>query len=89
VAAAGVPRPAANAMIQRITKLGWLVVELASMLVVLCVLLNLILGKDAGGFIASVAGNALDFLQKMPSGTVLGVFLILVLYWTVRRREAR
>jgi NhaP-type Na+/H+ or K+/H+ antiporter len=76
-------------MIQRITKIGWLVVELASMLVVLCVLLNLILGKDAGGFIASVAGNALDFLQKIPSGTVLGVFLILVLYWTFRRRETR
>jgi hypothetical protein len=82
-------RPAANVMIQRITKLGWLVIELAFMLVVLCILLSLILGKDAGGFISSVAGNALDFLQKVPSGTVLGVFLILVLYWTYRRREPR
>jgi len=75
-------------MIKRITKIGWLVIELAFMLVVLCVLLNLILGKDAGGFVASVAGNTLDFLQKVPSGTALGVFLILVLYWTYRRREA-
>jgi uncharacterized membrane protein len=75
-------------MIQRITRLGWLVVELAFMLVVLCVLLSLILGKDAGSFVASVAGNTLDLLQKVPSGTVLGIFLILVLYWTFRRRDA-
>lgn len=73
-------------MIQRITKVGWLVIELAFMLVVLCVLLSLILGKDSGGFVSSVAGNTLDLLQKVPSGTVLGIFLILVLYWTFRRR---
>jgi uncharacterized membrane protein len=76
-------------MIQKITKLGWLVIELAFMLVVLCVLFSFILGKDAGGFVSSVAGNVLDFLQKVPSGTVLGIFLILVLYWTYRRREPR
>jgi hypothetical protein len=76
-------------MIQKITKLGWLVIELAFMLVVLCVLLNLILGKDGGGFVSSVAANTLDLLQKVPPGTVLGVFLILVLYWTFRRKEAR
>jgi hypothetical protein len=77
------------AMIQKITKLGWLAVEFAFVLVVLCVLLSLILGKEGGGFIVSVAANTLDLLQKVPSGTVLGVFLILVLYWTFRRREAR
>jgi uncharacterized membrane protein len=76
-------------MIQKLTKLGWLVVELAFMLVVLCVLLSLILGKDGGAFVSSVAANTLDLLQKVPSGTALGVFLILVLYWTFRRREVR
>jgi hypothetical protein len=76
-------------MIQKITKLGWLVIELAFMLVVLCVLLSLILGKDGGGFVSSVAANTLDLLQKVPPGTVLGVFLVLVLYWTFRRKEAR
>ena len=75
-------------MMQKITRLGWLVTELAFMLVVLCVLLSLILGRDGGAFISSVAANTLDLLQKVPSGTVLGVFLILVLYWTFRRKEA-
>jgi hypothetical protein len=76
-------------MIQKITKLGWLVIELAFMLVVLCVLLSLILGKDGGGFVSSVAANTLDLLQRVPPGTVLGVFLILGLYWTFRRKDAR
>jgi hypothetical protein len=76
-------------MIEKITRLGWLVIELAFMLVVLCVLLSLILGKDGGGFVSSVAANTLDLVQKVPPGTVLGVFLILVLYWTFKRREAR
>ena len=76
-------------MIQKITKFGWLAIELVFMLVILCVLLNLILGKESGGFISSVAANALDFLQKVPSGTVLGIFLILVLYWMVKSKELR
>ncbi len=78
-------------MIQKLTKLGWLVIELGFMLVILCVLLNIILGKDSGGFVSSVAANALDFLQKVPSGTILGIFLIviLVLYWTVKSKESR
>jgi hypothetical protein len=76
-------------MIEKITKFGWLVIELAFMLVVLCVLLSLVLGKESGVFISSVAANTLDLLQKVPSGTVLGVFLILVLYWTLRSRQAR
>jgi hypothetical protein len=56
---------------------------------ILCVLLHLILGKDGGGFIASVAANTTDLLQKIPSGTLLGIFLILVVYWTVRSKASR
>ena len=78
-------------MIQKLTKLGWLIIELGFMLVILCVLLHIILGKDSGGFVSSVAANALDFLQKVPSGTILGIFLIviLILYWTARSKDPR
>ena len=71
-------------MIRQITKIGWIVVEVAFLIVVLCVLLNIILGRESGGFISSVAANALDFLQKVPSGTFLGIFLILVVYWLIK-----
>jgi len=76
-------------MIEKITKYGWLAVELVFMLVVLCVLMHLILGKDSGPFISSVSANTLDFLQKVPSGTFLGIFLILVFYWAVRSKVSR
>jgi hypothetical protein len=83
------PSSSGNEMIEKIVKYGWLAVELVFMLVVLCVLLSLILGKESGGFISSVAANTLDFLQKVPSGTLLGIFLILVLYWTVKSKASR
>ena len=73
-------------MIRQITKIGWIVVEVAFLFVVLCVLLNIILGRESGGFISSVAANALDFLQKVPSGTFLGIFLILVVYWLIKSK---
>ena len=76
-------------MIEQIRKIGWLVIEAAFLLVVLCVLLNIILGKESGAFISSVAANALDFLQKVPSGTFLGIFLILVLYWVFKSKQPR
>jgi len=73
-------------MIRQITKIGWFIVEVAFLLVVLCVLLNIILGRESGGFISSVAANAMDFLQKVPSGTLLGIFLILVVYWLINSK---
>ena len=73
-------------MIRQISRIGWFIAEVALLLVVLCVLLNIILGKESGGFVSSVAANALDFLQKVPSGTFLVVFLILVVYWVIKSK---
>jgi len=73
-------------MIERIRKLGWLTVEAALLLIVLCVLLNIILGKDSGPFITSVAANTTQLLQAIPPGTFLGVILVVVLYWLIRSR---
>ncbi len=75
-------------MMRQITKFGWHVVEASLLLVILCVLLNIILGRGSGGFISSVAANALDFTQKIPAGTFLGVFLILALYWVFRSKDS-
>ncbi|MSO85410.1 MAG: hypothetical protein EXR04_05585 [Rhodospirillales bacterium] len=73
-------------MFERITKLGWRVVEAALLLVVLCVLFNIILGKESGAFISSVAANALQFIQGMPPGAFLGIVLLLAIYWIVKSR---
>jgi len=59
-------------MLLQIRKVGWLVVEAALLLVILCVLLNLLLGRDSGTFISGVATNTTAFLQAVPPGTFLG-----------------
>jgi hypothetical protein len=74
-------------MIEQIRRIGWLVVEMALLLVIICVLLNIILGADSGSFIASVAANTTQFLQSIPPGTFLGVVLIVLLYWIFRTRR--
>jgi len=74
-------------MLNRILALGWFVVEAALVLVILCVLLNIILGAEGGAFIGTVAGNATRFLQAIPPGSFLGVVLIVVLYLWYRARS--
>ncbi len=73
-------------MIEQIRKVGWLAVEVALLLVALCVLLNIILGKDSGSYVASVADNATKFLQALPPGVTLGVVMIVLLYWFAKAR---
>jgi len=75
-------------MLTQICRAGWFVVELALLLVILCVLLNLILGADSGSFIAAVAANTTNFLQRIPSGTLLGIVLVVALVWLVRQRSS-
>lgn len=74
-------------MIEQIRRIGWLVVEMALLLVIICVLLSIILGSDSGSFIGSVATNTSQFLQSIPPGTFLGVVMIVLLYWIYRTRR--
>ena len=76
-------------LLTRLRTIGWAVVEAAFLLIVLCVLLNIILGGEADSFIASVARNATDFLQRLPAGVILGVALIVMIYGLVKSRLQR
>ena len=76
-------------LLMRLRTIGWAVVEAAFLLIVLCVLLNIILGGEADSFIASVARNATDFLQRLPAGVILGVALIVMIYGLVKSRLQR
>src|SRR5262245_56806062 len=73
-------------MIERIRKIGWLAAEVGLLLIVFSILLNILLGKDGGPFIGSVAENASKFLGGLPPGVTLGIALILLLYWFVKSR---
>jgi len=70
----------------RVRTIGWAVVEAAFLLIVLCVLLNIIVGGDGDAFIATVAKNATAFLQSLPPGVLLGIVLIVALYGLLKSR---
>ena len=77
-------------ILDQIRKVGWLAVEAALLVVVLCVLLSIILGAEGGGpFISSVAANATNFLQALPPGVFVGIVLIVLLFWFVRSARTR
>ena len=70
----------------QLRRVGWAVVEAAFLLIVFCILLNIILGGEADSFISSVAGNASNFLQRLPAGVFLGIALIVMIYGLVKAR---
>jgi hypothetical protein len=75
-------------IITTIRKTGWLAVEAGLLIVILCVLLNIILGPaSSGDFVGAVATNANTFLQGLPAGTVTGLVLIFLAYWIVTRQR--
>jgi hypothetical protein len=73
-------------MFDSVLRIGWRVVETALLLIVVCVILNIILGSGSGPFIGSVAANANSFIRDVPPGTFLGVVLVVGLYWFFKAR---
>jgi nitrate reductase gamma subunit len=65
----------------------WEFVELAFLVVLALMLIFLLLGKDAGSYVVSVADNVTKFSASASSG-LLGIVIVLaILYLAMRRRE--
>ena len=73
---------------ENISRIGWRVIELALMAVVFCLLAYIVLGDMSGSFVHSVAINAIQFSQDVPTGTLVGFGLIAFLYWFLKSRRA-
>jgi hypothetical protein len=73
----------------QVRRVGWALVEAAFLLIVVCILLNIILGGEADSFISSVAGNATNFLERLPAGVFLGIALIVMIYGFLKARLQR
>jgi hypothetical protein len=73
---------------ESISRIGWRAIELALMAVIFCLLAHIILGEASGSFVHSVAINAIQFSQDVPSGTLVGFGLIVFLYWFLKARQA-
>ena len=73
----------------QIRAIGWAAIEAAFLLIVLCVLLDIVVGTQADSFVSKVAKNATAFLQSLPPGVVVGVAAVAVVYGVLRTRVTR
>ena len=73
----------------QLANIGWAAVEAAFLLIVLCLLLDIVVGPQANSFVSNVAKNATTFLQAIPSGIVVGVAAVAVLYGLLKGRMRR
>ncbi len=62
----------------------WLVIELLFQLVLVIVLIALLMGSEAGGFVASTFTNVKDFLALLNPSAV-AVAAVLYLLWRLNR----
>jgi hypothetical protein len=66
-------------------RLLWDFVEIAFLIVLSLVLLSLLLGTSAGGYVTSVAENVSAFASKASSG-LLGIVIVLAIAYLALRR---
>jgi hypothetical protein len=76
-------------MFAQLRTIGWAVIEGAFLLIVLCVLLDIVIGPQTGSFVSSVAKNATSFLQALPPGVVVGMAAVGVVYAIFKARLPR
>jgi nitrate reductase gamma subunit len=63
----------------------WAFVELAFLAVLSIILIHLLLGEGAGGYVTSVADNVTKFATAASSG-LIGVVIVLAIVYLVLRR---
>jgi hypothetical protein len=73
----------------QIRAIGWAAVEAAFLLILLCLLLDIVIGVQADSFVSKVARNATAFLQSLPPGIVVGVAALAVIYGFLKARLPR
>jgi hypothetical protein len=64
----------------------WTFVELGFLSVLSLMLIYLIMGKDSGAFITSVADNVLSFANALPTQSLVGIAIVLALILLVVQR---
>jgi len=64
----------------------WAFVEITFLAVLAILLIHLILGQDAGSFVASVADNVQKFVAGTPTPSLIGLALLLAIIVLIKRR---
>ncbi len=76
-------------LLAQLRAVGWAAIEAAFLLIVLCLLLDIVIGTQADSFVSKVAKNATAFLQSLPPGIVVGGAAVAMVYGFLRTRLTR
>jgi hypothetical protein len=72
--------------LDKVKRFLWHIIEILFAFLLIVVLVGLILGKDAGGFVQSVMQNVAGFVNSLAAGTVVGIAIVLALLYLARTR---
>jgi hypothetical protein len=73
-------------MLKQFTDILWIVIALLYQLVLVTVLIALLMGDGAGGFVTSVYGNVRELLGSLNPAAV-AVAAVLYLFWQLHRNR--
>jgi len=74
------------AFLDKARRVLWAFVELAFVALLAILLIHLLLGKDAGGFVQSVADNVTQFANAMQTPSLVGLAIVIGLIYLINRR---
>lgn len=76
-------------ILDKAKKILWQIVETLFAFLLFVILIGLILGKDAGGFVQSVMQNVAGFVNTFATGTVVGIAVVLALLYLAKMKWNR
>jgi hypothetical protein len=76
-------------ILDKTKKILWQIVETLFAFLLIVILIGLILGKEAGGFVQSVLLNVAGFVNSIATGTLIGIAVVLALLYLVKMKWNR
>lgn len=73
-------------ILDKAKKILWQIVETLFAFLLFVILIGLILGKEAGGFVQSVMQNVAGFVNSIATGTLIGIAIVLALLYLARMK---
>lgn len=73
-------------ILDKAKKILWQIAETLFAFLLVVILIGLILGKEAGGFVQSVLQNVAGFVNSIATGNLIGIAVVLALLYLAKRK---
>lgn len=76
-------------ILDKAKKILWLMVEILFAFLLVVILIGLILGKEAGGFVQSVMQNTAGFVNSIGTGNLVGIAVVIALLYLAKMKWSK